>query len=46
MVVVPAGAVLYVACPRYECLYKKSGVFEDHACLPPFRKGKSPAGRY
>jgi len=45
MAVVPAGAVLYMACPRCECLYKTAGDFEDHACLPPSRKGKSPAGR-
>jgi len=44
-VVVPAGAILYMACPRCECLYKTAWDFEDHACLPPSRKGKSPAGR-
>jgi len=45
MVLVPAGAVLYVACPRCECLYKTATDFEGHACLPPSRKGKSQAGR-
>jgi len=45
MVLVPAGAVLYMACPRCECLYKTATDFEKHACLPPSRKGKLPAGR-
>jgi len=45
MVLVPAGAVLYMACPRCECLYKTATDFDEHACLPPSSKGKSQAGR-
>jgi len=44
-VLVPAGAVLYMSCPRCECLYSTAGDFEDHACVPPWRKRKSTAGR-